>query len=197
MTFKPYPNTRLVKGVITTNNTWDRPDHGKFNEWIKVVSTYIRINEIPIEMYVCGKFIENPSQTWDIDVILTHPKIRTFTDTQLIKIRDFMIYGMQTGFDRFNMLIDMACYLPYDTNGNFWYSSEDYQKYGRIRTQVLYVFDKIYQDGVVIQDFNMKHETMVKKVCESLFLVTKLSPSQKHIDRITNGSMYAQPQRIL
>jgi hypothetical protein len=158
-----------------------------------MIKKYISEHKININVYVCGKFIENPELTWDIDIILSHKDIRKFTLLELIKVRDLMIYGMQLGFDKFNLLIDMACYLPLDDKGTFWYSSEDYLKYGRIKSQVLYVFDKIYQDGEIIQNFSTQSE----QICENMFLVSKVSPSEKHINRIKQGMMYKQPQRIL
>lgn len=199
MTFKP-PNCKnvyLKKGPITTSNVWNKPTVEPFHVWIQMIKKYIAEHEITIDMYVCGKFLENRELTWDIDIILSHRDIKKFTLPELTKVRDLMIYGMQLGFDKFNLLIDMACYIPFDDQGTFWYSSEDYLKYGRIRSQVLYVFDKIYQNGEIIQDFNTQSDTSIKRICEDMFLVSKVTPSEKHINRIKEGTMYKQPQRIL
>jgi hypothetical protein len=103
---------------------------------------------------------------------------------------------MQLGFDKFKLLIDMSCYLPF-SNGEFWYSSEDFLKNGRIQSQILYVFDKVEQDNVIIQDFNTELHTNVKQICENLYMVTRLSPSEKHIERIKQGIIYKEPERIL
>jgi hypothetical protein len=59
------------------------------------------------------------------------------------------------------------------------------------------VFDKIYQNGEIIQDFNTQSDTSIKRICEDMFLVSKVTPSEKHINRIKEGTMYKQPQRIL
>jgi hypothetical protein len=104
---------------------------------------------------------------------------------------------MQLGFDKFNILIDMACYLPLNEQGKFWYSVEDFQKNGKIRSNVLYTFDKIYQNGEIIQDFNTQPNTSVIQLGDNLFLVNKLSPSEKHISRIKDGIEYKKPQKIL
>lgn len=199
MTHKP-PNSKKVylrKGPVTTTNTWDRPTTILFDKWIECMKNYIKHHKINMDMYVCGKFLENPSETWDIDIILTHSNIRYFTLHELKKVRDIMIYGMQIGFDKFNLLIDMACYLPFNNNGNFWYSCDDFLKNGRIYSHVLYLFDRIEQDNKIIQDFNKEKNTHVNKICDDLFLVSKLSPSEKHIERIKHGNVYTEPKQIL
>jgi len=199
MTFKPpeCENIQFRKGVITTSKLWNQPDVNFFHIWISMIKRYIKDHQIIIDLYVCGKFLENPKLTWDIDIILSHKDIKKFNITQLKKIRDLMNYGMQLGFDKFNLLIDMACYIPFDEQGTFWYSAESYKKYGKIRSQILYTFDKIYQNNKTIQDFTTQPNTSVTQICENLFLVTKTSPSEKHIKRINEGIMYCEPQKIL
>lgn len=199
MTFKPpgCENIDFRKGAVRTSRPWNKPNVDLFHKWIAIVKRYIIEHQIPINLYVCGKFLENPQLTWDIDVILSHRDIRKFDIGKLKKIRDLMNYGMQLGFDKFNLLIDMACYLPFDDKGTFWYSAESYIKHGKVRSQVLYTFDKIYEGGEIIQDFNTEYDTSTKQVCENLFMVSKTSPSDKHVNRIKNGVMYMEPQLIL
>jgi hypothetical protein len=182
---------------VTSHKRWDRPKQHLFNQWLTHIKRYIEKNNITIDVYVCGKFLENPELTWDIDVILTHKDISNFDIIKLLKIADLMNYGMQLGFDKFNILIDMACYLPLNEQGKFWYSVEDFQKNGKIRSNVLYTFDKIYQNGEIIQDFNTQPNTSVIQLGDNLFLVNKLSPSEKHISRIKDGIEYKKPQKIL
>jgi len=199
MTHKP-PNSKNVyirKGKVTSHRRWDRPNQKLFNKWLTHIKYYIERNSINIDVYVCGKFLENPELTWDIDVILTHKDIREFDLIKLFKIRDLMNYGMQLGFDKYNILIDMTCYLPLNERGKFWYSVEDFKKNGRIRSNVLYTFDKIYQNGKIIQDFTSQPDTSVIQLGTDLFLVNKLSPSEKHIGRINDGIEYKKPQKIL
>ena len=199
MTHKP-PNSKNVyirKGKVTSHKRWDRPDQYLFNQWLTHIKRYIERNNIDIDVYVCGKFLENPGLTWDIDVILTHKDISDFDIIKLLKIRDLMNYGMQLGFDKYNILIDMACYLPLNEHGKFWYSVEDFKKNGRIRSNVLYTFDKVYQNGEIIQDFTTQPDTSIIQLGTDLFLVSKLSPSEKHIGRINDGIEYKKPQKIL
>jgi|TARA_B110000967_G_C18718434_1_gene476361 hypothetical protein len=199
MTYKPpdCKNVYIKKGRVTSHKRWDRPKQHLFNQWLTHIKRYIEKNNITIDVYVCGKFLENPELTWDIDVILTHKDISNFDIIKLLKIADLMNYGMQLGFDKFNILIDMACYLPLNEQGKFWYSVEDFQKNGKIRSNVLYTFDKIYQNGEIIQDFNTQPNTSVIQLGDNLFLVNKLSPSEKHISRIKDGIEYKKPQKIL
>lgn len=199
MTYKP-PDCKSIyikKGKVTSHKRWDRPNQELFNQWLTYIKRYIEKNNITIDVFVCGKFLENPELTWDIDIILTHKDISNFDIIKLLKICDLMNYGMQLGFDKFNILIDMACYLPLNEQGKFWYSVEDFQKNGRIRSNVLYTFDKIYQNGVIIQDFNTQPDTSVIQLGDNLFIVSKLSPSEKHISRIKDGIEYKKPQKIL
>jgi len=199
MTHKP-PNSKNVylrKGKVTSHKRWNRPNQYLFNKWLTHIKRYIERNNILIDVYVCGKFLENPELTWDIDIILTHKDISEFDIIKLFKIRDLMNYGMQLGFDKYNILIDMACYLPLNEQGKFWYSVEDFKKNGRIRSNVLYTFDKIYQNGEIIQDFTTQPDTSVIQLGTDLFLVSKLSPSEKHISRINDGIQYKKPQKIL
>tara|TARA_B110000858_G_C17802657_1_gene476136 strand:- start:3428 stop:4024 length:597 start_codon:yes stop_codon:yes gene_type:complete len=195
MTFKPpvCEHIDFRKGVVSTSRPWNQPDINLFHKWIVIIKRYIADHQITIDLYLCGKFLENPKMTWDIDVILSHKDIRKFNMSQLQKIRDLMNYGMQLGFDKFNLLIDMACYLPFDDEGTFWYSAESYIKHGKIRSQALYTFDKISEDDEVIQDFNTEHDTSVTKICDNLFMVVKTSPSEKHINRIKKGIIYKKP----
>lgn len=199
MTFKPpdCKNVYIKKGVVTSHRSWDRPNLYFFNAWIKYIKEYIKKHDIVIDVYVCGKFIENPELTWDIDIILSHKDLRNYDIIKLMKIRDLMNYGMQLGFDKFNILVDMACYLPFNNQGKFWYSVEDFKKNGRIHSSVLYTFDKIHQNGAIIQDFTTQPETYTRQLCDNLFIVTKISPSDKHINRIKNGIEYKKPQQIL
>lgn len=185
MTFKPLSTgaCKFRKGCVTTNTSWEQPTNAKFNDWVSLVKEYIEMRDIQVNMYVCGKFIENPKLTWDVDVILSHPSEMDYT-----KIRDLMNYGMQLGFDKYNMFVDMAFYIPFGDDGVFWYSAEEYEKYGKIKTKTLYTFDKVEYDGKIIREFDACEE-----VTEGLFVVTKMSPSEKHINRLQNGVVYMKP----
>ena len=138
MTFKPKLESIICdvrKGNVRASQWWGRPTMDKFYKWVVIVKQYIHKNNINVNMYVCGKFVEKIEDTWDVDVILSHPKARNYTKHELLKIRDLMNYGMQLGFDKFNMLMDMVFYLPFDKDGNFWYSVEEYIKNGKIKSE--------------------------------------------------------------
>lgn len=124
MTFKPgvVGKCDLKKGIVTTTHYWERPVTKKFDEWVILVREYINMHSIKVNMYVCGKYLENPNLTWDVDVVLSYPG-----EIDYVLIRNLMNYGMQLGFDKFDMLVDMAFYIPFDKEGTFWYSSEDYK----------------------------------------------------------------------
>lgn len=188
MTFKPFGvlKSNLKRGVVATDKFWEQPTQVKFEEWTTLVKQYIKTQNIQVNMYVCGKFIEKPEITWDVDVILSHP-----TEMDFVQIRDLMNYGMQLSLDKFNMLVNMAFYIPFNKEGKFWYSPEEYMKYGKIETKALYTFNKIEYNDEIIQEFKSSEQ-----IIESLFVVKQISPSDKHIKRIKNGEMYMKPINI-
>jgi len=188
MTFKPdvIGGCDLKKGIVTTKRYWEQPINKKFDEWVILVKEYINTHRIEVNMYVCGKFLENPELTWDVDVILSYPG-----EIDYVLIRNLMNYGMQLGFDKFDMLVDMAFYIPFDKEGTFWYSSEDYKKYGTIECKTLHTFDKTEYNGEIIHEFESCEQIM-----ENLFVVSQTAPSEKHIKRIENGEMYMKPVLI-
>lgn len=195
MTFKPKLESVICdvrKGNVRASQWWERPTIDKFYKWVVIVKQYIHENNINVNMYVCGKFLENIEDTWDVDVILSHPKARNYTKHELLKIRDLMNYGMQLGFDKFNMLMDMVFYLPFDKDGNFWYSVEEYIKNGKIKSECLYSFDKITINGTINQDLNESYDSCIE-IVKGLFIVMKTSPSDKHIKRINEGIYYREP----
>ena len=195
MTFKPrldQTKCDVRKGKVHATRWWERPTREKFSEWVDIVKKYIRTHNINVNMYVCGKFVEKIEDTWDVDVILSYPKARNYTEEELIKIRDLMNYGMQLGFDRFDMLIDMAFYLPFDEAGNFWYSVDNYIRNGIIRSQVMHSFDKIIVNGEVSQNLSMENDRCVE-ILKGLFITSKSSPSEKHIKRVNEGIYYRKP----
>ena len=190
MTFKPPGDNNVVlkKGVVVTNRAWNQPDNHSFQQWVKLVKDFIEDRRLEIDMYVCGKFLENPALTWDIDIILSHKNI---TYSKLPDIRDTMIYGMKLGFDKFNILIDISCYLPIDEHGKFWYSATDFLNHGTIQSTSLYCHDRIYQNGELIEYFENAEE-----VIPNLFMVTRETPGKKHIDRIRSGVVYKEPVKV-
>lgn len=195
MTFKPKLESVICdvrKGNVRASQWWERPTIDKFYKWVVIVKQYIHENNINVNMYVCGKFLENIEDTWDVDVILSHPKARNYTKHELLKIRDLMNYGMQLGFDKFNMLMDVVFYLPFDKDGNFWYSVEEYIKNGKIKSECLYSFDKITINGTINQDLNESYDSCIE-IVKGLFIVMKTSPSDKHIKRINEGIYYREP----
>ena len=146
MTLSPYEYDEIyqdfsyIKGPIKVYKAWERPHEVRFKAWCKDIEEYIIQNKIDIEIYVCGKYIEDKEKTWDIDIIAT--KKDDPTDSELIKIRDLMIYSMNLGHDKYNMLIDMQYYYYNEKINNFWYSSRMFKKYGLITSTILEVYNK-------------------------------------------------------
>ena len=184
----------ITKGRVKTKERYLRPTKDKFDKWLEKVKVYIDNNDIDVNMYLCGGFLKDPSTTWDVDVILSHPDAEHFTDKELTKIRDFMEYCMQLGFDEFRMCIDTCFYFPYDEDGNFWYSAEAYLKNGTIKTRKLFAYDSIVFNDVTVPNYREKSQCV--KVMEHLFMITHDTPTPKDIERIEEGIMYGEPEQI-
>jgi len=195
MTLPPYkyndvcPIFNYIKGPIKTIKEWEKPNEVKFKAWCKDIKEYIIQKNIDIEIYVCGKYIEDKEKTWDIDIIATKKTEPTYSE--LIKIRDLMIHSMNLGHDKYNILIDMQYYYYNNSINHFWYSSSMFEKYGVITTIILEVYNKVYKNGILLYDNNGE------KLMENLYKVEMESPSIKHIERIKEGIYYKEPIRII
>jgi hypothetical protein len=186
---KERPDFSYRRGPVYTTKPWTQPTVEKFEQWLVRFKEYIRNHAIEIDVYLCGKFIEKIEDTWDIDIILSHRNLWSFSEREVLVIRDLMIYGMQLGHDEFGILVDMQCYLPNPVIGNgFWYSADDYLRHGQIETQKLDISIDEYFHGEKVSEYENAH-----KVAENLYLVTVECPSNKHVERIRNGQKYARP----
>ena len=180
----------IKKGRIRTKQKYKRPTRIKFEEWTKKVKKYIRDHDIHVNMYLCGNFLTDDTPTWDVDVILSHPKPHEGCD--LLKIRDLMEYSMQMGFDDYQMCIDMQFYYPYNDKGEFWYSADDYLKHGCTITTKICPFNYIDSNGVILH----LNGSNFMEIIPNLFTYDQKSPSDKDIKRIEDGIMYANPVQI-
>ena len=195
MTLSPYEYDEIyqdfsyIKGPIKVYKAWERPHEVRFKAWCKDIEEYIIQNKIDIEIYVCGKYIEDKEKTWDIDIIATKKNDPTYSE--LMVIRDLMIYSMNLGHDQYNILIDMQYYYYNKLIDNFWYSSSMFKKNGVITSIILQVYKNVYKNGTLLYDSNGE------KLMDNLYKVEKESPSIKHIERISNGIYYKEPIRII
>tara|TARA_Y100000590_G_scaffold360550_2_gene416881 strand:- start:899 stop:1486 length:588 start_codon:yes stop_codon:yes gene_type:complete len=195
MTLSPYGYNEVcqefsyIKGPIKVYKPWERPQEVRFKAWCKDIEEYIIQNKIDIEIYVCGKYLEDKEKTWDIDIIAT--KKDDPTDSELIKIRDLMIYSMNLGHDKYKMLIDMQYYYYNEKINNFWYSSSMFKKYGLITSTILEVYNKVYKNNQLLYNNNGE------ELMNDLYKVELKSPSEKHIKRLSKGIYYKEPIRII
>ena len=172
------------------------PPREKFLSWLSQLKMYVDMNKISVEVYVVGTYLENPSDANDVDVILTHPKYNDSDHKYKLQIRDMLIYGTQLGLSM-NMFIDMDFYIPFNKNGDFWYSSRDFQKTGNvIESSILSIRDKFIIDDDEDESQNCSSYSSCKKIDENLFEILTYDPDDKHIERIKNGILYEDPKLL-
>jgi hypothetical protein len=123
MTNVPYSLGKKIetckRGPIYTDKPWKRPTQDMYNIWLTELNKYS--TPVDTNMYVCGKFIENQEETWDIDIILSDPLLSENDIDKLLKIRDFMIYAMQIGHD-LDLFIDMIYHSGKSQNGRKFFT---------------------------------------------------------------------------
>jgi hypothetical protein len=192
MTNIPYSLGKKIetckRGPIYTDKPWKRPTQDMYNIWLTELNKYS--TPVDTNMYVCGKFIENIEETWDIDIILSDPLLSENDTDKLLKIRDFMIYAMQIGHD-LDLFIDMKCYIPYKEDGTFWYSPDDYIENGNMNCKIMSVFtDTIVNNKTLRREQNI---ITSKELTTDLYLIEREVPSKKHIERIQNNINYYEP----
>jgi hypothetical protein len=202
MTCKPQSIFKSYKkGPIMTHKPWSKPSFSLFYFWLLFFVHYIVVYDIDVEIYICGKFIENPKETWDIDIILTKKDIDKNDMTYLTKIKNLMIFGMQMGHDIFNILMDIQFYFPIDHqmkdtfDDYFWFSPQNFKEHGQIKLTRLVVFDTVYKNDEII--WNIHEYSNVCKLMDNLYQFDSLSPSTKHINRIHSGIFYKKPLKVL
>ena len=180
MTYKPpdCKNVYIKKGRVTSHKRWDRPKQHLFNQWLTHIKRYLEM-----------KTHENAEDETK--------KVDFCWDLNYIQMNDIHseVYNAGSPFQAFRAGYREGVKMSLDEGRKV--PVEDFQKNGKIRSNVLYTFDKIYQNGEIIQDFNTQPNTSVIQLGDNLFLVNKLSPSEKHISRIKDGIEYKKPQKIL
>lgn len=177
---------------------WGPPPREKFLSWLSQLKMYIDTRKISVEVYLVGTYLETPWDAHDVDVILTHPEYDEADHKYKLKIRDVIIYGIQTGLSM-NMYIDMDFYIPFKKDGTFWYSSKEFQETGnRIDARMLTITD----NPVIVSDEDDEHQCSehdsdtCKRLDEHLFEITSKEPSDKHIEKIKNGILYEDPKLL-
>ena len=172
------------------------PPREKFLSWLSQLKMYVDMHKISVEVFVVGTYVETPSNSSDVDVILTHPKYKDSDHKYKLQIRDLLIYGTQLGLSM-NMFIDMDFYIPFNENGDFWYSSRDFQKTGNIiQSRILSIRDKFIVDDIEDETQDCYKYSTCTKIDQNLFEILTDNPDDKHIQRIKNGILYEDPKLL-
>ena len=191
MTFKSSGVWSYSRGIVKCNKPWFRPNKILFKKWLTDVKEYVKNNNVKINAYVCGRFLEDIKNTWDIDILIT-TKETNIENIDNVAVRDLMLYMMKLGHEKYNILIDVFYYVYNEKINGFWYSPDQYKKHGVIETQMLLPFKTIYCNEVLWWKMNP-----CVKVIDNLYLTTISSPSKKHIERLENGVIYKKPYKII
>ncbi len=182
-----------VKGSVIAYNEHLRPTKRKIEKWVTLMKMFIDNYEIDVNMYGCGKAMTNPELTWDVDIILSHPNAHAYSESDLFKIRDLMNFGMQVGYDQFQLLIDISFYLPFNEKGDFWYSADRYIKHGTMSFKQYSSYATVVYKGQELTNYHTNDGLEIKEIVDGLFEIVSECPTTKDIDRIEKGILYPDP----
>lgn len=191
------PKIHLEFGPCEGEVFEESPRNDKFLRWLSIFKLYTEKNDIKVSVFLTGSYLDNPSKAVDIDIVLTHANYDDTDHEYKLKIRDMMLYGMGEAL-KMKMFVDMAFYIPFDNEGSFWYSSEEFNKTRkRIESRSLRVHDRFFVEGESVQNFHYKEfANYCKELDENLFEVGISVPDKKHVKRIKNGELYSEPKLL-
>jgi len=122
---------------------------------------------------VTGKFLKNPKDTWDIDIVLTG--IPEYSELERI-----MIKGTKIGFEKYNMLFDIQ---HHNIIPNFYPEKKIVQK--------IVFCNRIIKNGKIITDWSD-----AEKVGNNLWIINKVMPNYKQFKKISKGYKFIEPMKL-
>ncbi len=164
------------RGTLETTIPWEKPSKEQFQLWLNDFFTFENVQNYRI--WLCGGFLEQKWETWDIDIILTGPLI-------ICNIEKLLIDGIFLGLYKYNILID----LQYCVAGYNW----PFKKPKKITKIVNY--DKIIKNNQVLTDLTLNPS--FKQISNKLWQVTAFEPSEKQMKRILIGETYDKEPQLL
>ena len=120
-----------------------------------------------------GKFLKNPKDTWDIDIVLTG--IPEYSELERI-----MIKGTKIGFEKYNMLFDIQ---HHNIIPNFYPEKKIVQK--------IVFCNRIIKNGKIITDWSD-----AEKVGNNLWIINKVMPNYKQFKKISKGYKFIEPMKL-
>lgn len=161
-------------GPVETTTPWQRPCQENFDLWRQSFFKLKGINNYTV--WLCGGFLEQQWETWDVDIILTGTP-------NYPELEDILIKGHQIGFEN-RLLVDIQHYDPFPVST---YYTKD-TKPNRVPVKKLVIFRKIFKNGECITDWS-SDPTLVKRG-EHLWEVTRLMPNKNQLNKISAGFRY-------
>ena len=191
------PKTNIQLGPCEGEVIVESPRQDKFLRWMSMFKMYVENNDVKVSVYLAGSYLQNPSSAKDVDIILTRADYDDADHEYKLRIRDTLVYGVCEAL-KMNMFVDMAFYIPYDTDGSFWYSSKQYRTTRkRIRSRSLRAHDRFFVEGELVQNFHYpEFAEYCKKLDKDLFEVGMLVPARKHVRKINDGEDYIDPKLL-
>ena len=104
-----------------------------------------------------------------------------------------MNFGMQIGYDQFQLLIDISFYLPFNEKGDFWYSADHYVKHGTVSFKQYSSYATVVYKGQELTNYHTDDSLEIKEIVDGLFEIVTECPTTKDIDRIEKGILYSDP----
>jgi len=159
------------KGPIEVTRPWQRPTWDKFLQWQK---DFFKIDGVEkYKVWLCGGFLKNNKNTWDIDIVLTGVP-------EYSKLGRIMIEGTEIGFERYNILFDIQ---HHNTMPNFYPNKKIVQK--------IVFCDRIIKNGKIITDWSDG-----EKISNNLWIVKRVMPNPKQYKRMLQGYKFADPIKL-
>jgi len=175
MIYKKY--FTYIRYPIIVTKPWDRPNKKKFKLWKKDFLSLKGIGNY--EVWLAGRFLKNPKDTWDIDIALTGGD-----DSNILELEEIMITGMRIGFEKYNMLFDIG----------------HHSKLTSINDQLAgepYIDDTIIVSNIAIKNGEiLYHWKNARQISKYLWSENRIRPNKKCYEKMLNGYKFADPVRL-
>jgi len=166
-----------IRYPIIVTKPWDRPNKKKFKLWKKDFLSLKGVDRY--EVWLHGRFLINPKDTWDIDIALIGGET-----SNILELERIMIAGTEMGFKKYNMLFDI-------------------QHHSKIISSATLLSEKRYIDDIIlISNMAIKNGKVLsfwedaKQISKYLWSASRIQPSPERYRKILQGYKFADPIRL-
>ncbi len=166
-----------IRYPIIVTKPWSRPNKKKFKLWKKDFLSLKGIENY--EIWLTGKFLKNPKDTWDIDIALTGGD-----KSNILELEKILVTGIKIGFEKYNMLFDI----------------QHHSKLTSVNRQLAgerYIDDMIVVSNIAIKNGKiMYYWEGAKQISKYLWSVSRIRPNQKCYKEMLQGHKFADPVKL-